>query len=108
MEHNKMSFEFEINNINFIVKIEKDTNYIPLETTFTYDKETRNLLIKNTLSFYSIFITSFKSNQLKVTHYFPGIPLATDKDELQDDLEAELEENIISKVIDYWTLIEKN
>jgi hypothetical protein len=98
-----MNFETEYKNITFRISLEKETYAdVSLLMGDKFNRLPNQTMIeikKGTLGAYNLIITSLADEE-EYIHYFSGILLTTDEDELMDELGFYLEqESILDNII---------
>ncbi|MBC7713507.1 MAG: hypothetical protein H7177_09215 [Rhizobacter sp.] len=99
-----MNFETEYKNIQFKISLEKevfeDVSLMMGDKFNRLPNQTMIELKKGTLGSYNLLVTSDDKGEMECTHYFSGVLLTTDEDELMDEVGSYLEqENILDDII---------
>jgi hypothetical protein len=85
-----MKFELEYNNINLIIILEEEANYLPSDRFVNHSPQTIKALSKKEITAYNMIIESTKNSEA-LTFYRSGVLLSTNQDEVIDELQSYIE-----------------
>jgi hypothetical protein len=89
-----MKFELDHNNINLILTLEAEENYIPNDRFITHSPQTIKSLSKKEITAYNLIIESTKNN-VALTFYLSGVLLSSNEDEIIEELQNYIEDEAI-------------
>ena len=89
-----MKFELDYNNINLILTLEAEENYIPNDRFVTHSPQTIKALSKKEITAYNMIIESTKNN-VNLTFYLSGVLLSSNSDEIIEELQNYIEDESV-------------
>ena len=89
-----MKFELDYNNINLILTLDEEVNYIPSDRFVTHSPQTIKALSKKEITAYNLIIESTKNN-VSLTFYLSGVLLSSNQDEIVEELQNYIEDESI-------------
>jgi hypothetical protein len=97
-----MKFELTHNEINFILSLEVEENYIPHERFDRISPQTALALKKNELKAYSIIVQTEFKNEIQ-TFYWNSVLLTANTQEIIDELYDFInDEDILDTIEKFW------
>ena len=101
-----MEFKFNINKVEFFIKIIQDKKFIPSRKDNLITQKDLKRIKEGKALFYCLFIKSKKGDQ-SLTHYYGGLILTSNQEQLHRELEVILEDyNFIDSILNTWILLE--
>jgi hypothetical protein len=103
-----MEFKFNINKVEFFIKIIQDKKFIPSEKDNLITQKDLKRIKNGKALFYCLFIKSKKGDQ-SLTHYSGGLILTSNEEQLPRELEEIIEDySFIDSILNTWTLVESD
>tara|TARA_Y100000590_G_scaffold291056_1_gene327622 strand:- start:3716 stop:4081 length:366 start_codon:yes stop_codon:yes gene_type:complete len=98
------AFKLEYKDYDFTIYLDPDPEHRPIERWNILSNEDKELLESGEMAFYSLSITSQKSEEA-VNHFIPGVQLPVDQEEQMVDLEIILlDEGLLDEILEHWKL----